>query len=842
MNRSIVALLLSLASSAFVASGDALSYRVYENNKSSGDDAFGFDANSIVDEAIVMDGIRDAAYGSSVLTYGPSSCVDVYTYHGEEALYFFFDVTDKQVTSRAIGNNNAQDEDGVEISIDRLIDGGTAAQLDDLRIYLGVSGYSKVIKGTGSGWDTSTLVGFGGNLVRSIKDNTTVNDNDNVDEGYCLEYRIPYISLIGDANKKTPFAFAFVHSGLEQISGSRTRTGLGGHKTLKIPNADIPNGYIILAPNGQFYHKEDYFGMSQALPSVLGRVTNKNGEPLANVSVEGYYASNAYRKFFTSTNQDGYFCYDEVETNDDFIVKASRNGLLPYQLTYSKTELSRANGAECLHEFVLLPVNAATSSFQGQIEAYMASSLSGFEVQLIGYPDTSATSDSIGGFAIPVYDDVQNTLLITKKGYEPLRLLVEGAMQTIEMYQELTMLTKPRSLDLAHNNAYVSAGKGKDGVLIKILSYDTLQGMERVEVGFNTGSTSCFLGHYVPGDYRLIVDHSGVSLLSYDVSQKTFVPSANAPDIVEKVVHDNLYETTLTVPYAALGVSASSTIGIASAFYNGQKYQDSSIDRTIAKDGEIALDSTATYLRFGSGEVRFGPNNLDHDFLYYYHGVDGSVDEDIPNNADRVYLSYDRDNNGLSLHVMIDDGFGTHFNPAYLTGIEALNLVLNLDNVNLSSWALYKENSTCYDVNLRIYSDDDICYINSTDVMNQQSNQLWWSDRKHSNGVAKNFTLDSHPLSEGRFIIDRENGYRVYHLYFTYAELLRMGNAPEGVKLTGNSPISIGVFELSETSKTTVRFYTTGSGNSWIYSNGVYINKDVTYSGQSTYISLGRNR
>ena len=200
MNRSIVALLLSLASSAFVASGDAFSYRVYENNKSSGDDAFGFDANSIVDEAIVMDGIRDAAYGSSVLTYGPSSCVDVYTYHGEEALYFFFDVTDKQVTSRAIGNNNAQDEDGVEISIDRLMDGGTAAQLDDLRIYLGVSGYSKVIKGTGSGWDTSTLVGFGGNLVRSIKDNTTVNDNDNVDEGYCLEYRIPYISLIGDAN------------------------------------------------------------------------------------------------------------------------------------------------------------------------------------------------------------------------------------------------------------------------------------------------------------------------------------------------------------------------------------------------------------------------------------------------------------------------------------------------------------------------------------------------------------------------------------------------------------------------------------------------------------------
>ena len=844
IKKSLIALIASLSSAITLTSLGVVTYRNYINNKEDGSQSFDFPANDISDSDIVMDGLLDSKYGGSAFSFGPSSCVSVYTYHGESALYFYFDVIDDKVISRAIGNNNAQDEDGIEISIDRLLDGGTTAQLDDLRIYLGVSGYSKVIKGTGSGWDTSTMVGFGGTLVRKIKEGTTINDNTNSDTGYCLEYRIPYISIFGDANSSTPIALAFVHSGLNEISGTRTRTGMSGHKDFKIPSADNPNAFIVLSGSGQFYLRKDYNNLNENLPTVLGRVYNKNNEPMSKVSVEGYYKANSYRKYNTTTDDNGYFAFENIETGGDFIVKVSRNGYLPYQLTYNQTNLLYANGAEYYQEFYLLPDNIATTNYSGDITALDENNLSGFQVKLLGHEDNVATTDSSGHFTLPVYQGVDsNILLISKNNFETQKIVLKDQQNsTFEIYHSLVSLAKPSGLDLSFNNAYISANKGINGVFIKALTYYPILGNERLEVSFNTGKESGFYDNYCSDDYRLIINNDEANVYKYDESSHSFDVKMNDNPIPYQTVIDNLYENTICVPYELIGVDKDATFGIASSFYNGESYQQSYVDKNIAKDGQIDYSSTASYLRFAkNNEVYFAPNNLDNKFLYYYHAVSGSSDEDIPNNADRIYLNYERNNKGLTLEVTVDDGFGMHFNPAYLSGMEAINIILNLDGVDLNSWALYKSGSACYDVNLRIYSDNNVCYINSSDVASKASNQLWWSDKSHNNGVAKNFTLSSAQLEEDKYEVIYGRGCRIYKLHFTYEDLLRMGNAPEGTVLNENSPISFGAYEISETSKTTVRFYTS-SGDSWVYLNRAIMNKTVNYASQSTYVSLTKNK
>ena len=205
-------------------------YINYSSNKEVGRDQFDFIANDISESEIVLDGVKDNVYAPLAVDFGLKSTsagydCRLFTYHGDQALYLFFDVIDKYVTKRAIGSNNAQDEDGVEISIDCLLNGGTTPQTDDLKIYIDVSGFTKVLRGTGTAWGSSEI-GFGGSLKSKLKDNTTPNDNSDIDEGYCMEYRIPYSSISGEANKETPLAFAFVHASLNDVTGSRTRTGI----------------------------------------------------------------------------------------------------------------------------------------------------------------------------------------------------------------------------------------------------------------------------------------------------------------------------------------------------------------------------------------------------------------------------------------------------------------------------------------------------------------------------------------------------------------------------------------------------------------------------------------
>ena len=90
-------LLLVSTGTVIATSASASSYRRYSENKTATDEQFNFDANDISSE-IVLDGQKDAIY-TQVLDFGTKTRsgiydVNLYVYHGEQALYMLFDVYD----------------------------------------------------------------------------------------------------------------------------------------------------------------------------------------------------------------------------------------------------------------------------------------------------------------------------------------------------------------------------------------------------------------------------------------------------------------------------------------------------------------------------------------------------------------------------------------------------------------------------------------------------------------------------------------------------------------------------------------------------------------------------
>ena len=95
----LLELLTAFTISAGVAfASGTYTYQNYSDSKEESTEQFDFDTNDISDSEIILDGHRDAVYQDSVLSFGTKTGstynVDLYTYHSNQALYMFFDVTD----------------------------------------------------------------------------------------------------------------------------------------------------------------------------------------------------------------------------------------------------------------------------------------------------------------------------------------------------------------------------------------------------------------------------------------------------------------------------------------------------------------------------------------------------------------------------------------------------------------------------------------------------------------------------------------------------------------------------------------------------------------------------
>ena len=837
---------IALSTTAFTVGVASATYLSYINQKQTSNVQFDFDSENIPDHEVVIDGIKDSQYGSTpILSFGVNNkAVKLYFYRTKQAMYMYFDVDDSTVTTRAIGDNNAQDEDGIEMNIDVLLNGGNAPQKDDLRIYLAANAnnYSKVIRGTGTDWDTSTLIGFGATMCTSFKEGTTVNDNTgDPDPGYCIEYRIPYVSFFNGANEKTPFGFSFIQTVLDDYSGKRDRKGMGGHPTFKIPNADIPSCYIVLYGNS-FYTRSQFENLTTAnKSSVVGTVIDSSNTPLSNVRVEGYYSNDISRKCVSKTDNNGNFMFENIKSETDFVVTASKTDYLDTTLIYDKNNLALANGAEYSQTFTMLASDSETAQVSGFLTAFTGDALSNFKVSVLGHPNITAKTNSSGEYKINVYKNVENVLMFEKSGYEKQYMLSDGLsnVETFEMRKSTTTVISPKKASLISNYATVETSRCSSSVFVKALTPYEIDNGEFVLINFNNGNYSSFGSNYRNGDYEIKYDGKDVFFSEYNEETASFEYNQQKSSQIKVNKKTNvLVEYSFDIPFSIMNLTSTSVYGLAAAFFDGAKYQESVANKEIVKDEYIDFYSTATYMRFDkSGNPYFAPNNKENDFLYFYHAVDGALEEDIPNNADLVYATYTRDNDGLNIEVTVSSGFDMHFNPRYLTGLEAINVILNLDGNNLDAWRMYKDGLDCYDINFRIYSDNTICYANSYDFKSQGSNQLWWSDKSHNNGTAKNFIIDAQKLDSKNYEAINEKGCFVYKLHFTYEELAIIAGAPNNVTLSKSSPISMLVYEVSETSKTTIRFYTS-SGDGWIYKNNKFVKTVGTFSNQANYISL----
>ncbi|MCQ2742552.1 MAG: carboxypeptidase regulatory-like domain-containing protein [Bacilli bacterium] len=804
------------------AGADSVTYSSYDPSKSEGDGQFDFSGKKPASN-INFDGKKDNAYGTTpFLTYGGASgnSVKAYSFHDDDSLFLFFEVKDTNVLTQATGSNNAYNEDGIEIYIDPLADGGTSPRTDDIQLNLGLSGFSRRLKGTGTGWKTASVYM---EYKSTLMPNTTLNNESDVDEGYNMEIKIP-LGILG-ITKESPACMTFAHADLSHRGDSRKWYGLSGRTDqYMVASSAIPDGYLVLAPNEKLYSKKNYEASLVSNPTVYGHVVDGQGNPVAGASISAYSSYNPDRTYSMETGIDGSFYFDNVDPNFTFHVSIAKTGYSNFSYTISQSTLAKCMSGVCSKEINLYPKYLSKVNIKGSVSSFVGS-LSGFKVAIEG-EDSSITTDASGKFTIPVYAGSKNTILISKEGYEGAKIVVDPSeavsgtvLDNVEMFPELALLGVPGTSDPQINSVTAYAGRSQAGIVLKLDSKFAIEGDEKYELFINTGDSS-FAENFNRGDYRFVLDgESGPHMERFEPNEGRFIEIPGSGEDIEVVsVNDALWTTYCFIPAASFGKAVQDTVGIAGRFHNGKTYEATT--STLAPEGKLSISHTAAYPRLDKdGKVFFAYSN-DFDTskeTMYIHALSGAEAEAIPENADTFFLTYGKTATGLEMEIVVDEGFSYHTNAQYkIRGIEALNVVLNLDDLNQASWAMFQKGAfdTSYDLNFRIYSDDTICYRASHDFEEGAANQLWWSDHAHNNGTSK--YVETKKLSEDYYQVEKIPGATRYTLKFSYDDLLRLSDATTGKTISQSKNITFAAWEVSETSKTTIRFYATSDRRCFI--------------------------
>ena len=108
----------------------------------------------------------------------------------ESNLYFGVEITDTDLTSRISQNDDPDiyEDDNLEIFIDPQSNGGSAAENNDYRFTINLTG--KVLDGRGwSDWNWDS------NISTKVIPRGSLNNNGDIDEGYTVEASIPWSDL-----------------------------------------------------------------------------------------------------------------------------------------------------------------------------------------------------------------------------------------------------------------------------------------------------------------------------------------------------------------------------------------------------------------------------------------------------------------------------------------------------------------------------------------------------------------------------------------------------------------------------------------------------------------------
>lgn len=187
----------------------------------------------VVAPSVTLDGRANESFwsGKPVFTFGKNGSAKVRQSMDNKGISLFFDVADTDVWAKS---SKIWENDGVEIYLDPLKNGGAAPATDDYQIRIDASGQVSCLKGTGKGWADCP------NMVQSaVRINGTANDS-KADTGFAVEVFIPWSSLgltAKPASMGINFGAPYNQKG---VFGGWTGTG---------NDPQVPNQYCLLSGN-----------------------------------------------------------------------------------------------------------------------------------------------------------------------------------------------------------------------------------------------------------------------------------------------------------------------------------------------------------------------------------------------------------------------------------------------------------------------------------------------------------------------------------------------------------------------------------------------------------------
>lgn len=599
------------------AKGDE--YVDYLPEKTPGGDQFDFDGNYEAPE-LTIDGKGDDAQWQAapeLTTFGKKvdgeDAVTVKAYRGDSALFFLFDVKDTVLLTEGETNDDAVTRsDSIEFYLDTLADGGVRPQSDDYQINLGIHGKTRIMQGAGGQWGN-----WNGLIDYEVDLNGTLNDNaEATDIGYTVEVMVPYSQIMIEKEDTIAISFGQVD---KFGTGASVNTdwnwyGWDWGGTLREPQTI--NNYVLYDKNGTLTDRDE---QPRPAADMAGYVTDiETGKPVVGATASVTVGD---REESATTDADGYFIFEKVDSDGRYEVTVRANGYLDGSLTYERSELRAVNGGRVLKTLALTPTaNLETTTLSGTVKNIVEGAVEGATVAVSG-TTIKATSGEGGAFTIS--DVPANmgsiTLLVTKTGYGDSELTIPEEQLEVGGTTALGDV----NINLPWGDAqYFATGAGKDATKVPLFANFHAQIARTL-----TGVMFKFDGErkMTPGKIELYLDtkecansrENDATCWRFDLNENGTVDGSHfaggefsAAGLEYKLISngDDGCHITFLIPYTYLGISGLETFGVSF----GQWSETASDWDGWAYNGTfVAPETPETYRRVGArNNIYIASNNL----------------------------------------------------------------------------------------------------------------------------------------------------------------------------------------------------------------------------------------
>ena len=400
-------------------------YKDYDANKKPGGDQFDYEGNYSAPELTINglgDDVQWQAIKNPLATFGHGNAATVKAYRGQEALFFLFEVKDPILLTEGMSNDDSVTRsDSVEFYLDTLANGGSKPQSDDYQINLAIHGKTRIMQGSGSGWGN-----WNGLIDYEVTLNGTLNDgNDATDVGYVVEVMIPYSQI--NIEKDDTIAVSFGHVDKVNNGGSTPGTHWDwyGWDYGGIREPQTPDNYVLLDKNNNLIDRD-----AEARPNadIAGYVLDAiSGQPVAGATVLIEGANSAWS---LTTDAQGYFLLEKVESNFTYTATVTKNGYLGNSTTYSRTELRASNGGRVLKDIEIKNEESVSkTTLTGTVKNLINGAVGGATVSVANTLLTT-TANANGEFVIegvPVEENKTIALVVNANGYAESKTYVSSA-------------------------------------------------------------------------------------------------------------------------------------------------------------------------------------------------------------------------------------------------------------------------------------------------------------------------------------------------------------------------------------------------------------------------------